>query len=203
QHVFSVHRYLPMSCAVRCCACQNDSVMPARTTRWFQVQPALQRSSRHGRDGPTTCCSLAPMSPEANPRHVTKCCPIRWPIAQGQTRITVWLPVRVLPGPPRSPTLTEISRGLTNTRGYAGRRAGLQSLQGRRTASEAVRGLLSLAIQKPFPGAWEGAVRDSVRMRQRPVCGQDPSRRFVARDERASKLRVACGTASHRSCNRL
>ena len=116
---------------------------------------------------------------------------------------TIWLPVRVLLAPPRSPTLTEISRGLTNTRGFAGRRAGLQSLQGRRTASEAVRGLLSLAIQKPFPGAWEGAVRDSVRMRQRPVCGQDTSRRFVARDERASKLRVACGTASHRSCNRL
>jgi hypothetical protein len=34
-------------------------------------------------------------------------------------------------GPPRSPTLTEISRGLTNTRGFAGRRAGLQSLQGK------------------------------------------------------------------------
>src|SRR5262249_47132342 len=65
--------------------------------------------------------------------------------------ITVWLEVRVLPAPPRSPTLTEISRSLTNTRGFAGRRAGLQSLQGRRTASEAVRGLLSLAIQKPFP----------------------------------------------------
>src|SRR5262249_30074690 len=65
--------------------------------------------------------------------------------------LTVWLEVRVLPAPPCSPTLTEISRGLTSTRGFAGRRAGLQSLQGRRTASEAVRGLLSLAIQKPFP----------------------------------------------------
>src|SRR5262245_37875473 len=129
-----------MACAVRCCACQNDSVMPARTTRWFQVQPALQRSSRHGRDGPTTCCSLAPMSPEANPRHVTKCCPIRWPIAQGQTRITVWLPVRVLPGPPCSPTLTEISRGLTSTRGFAGRRAGLQSLQGLRGSNTSAPG---------------------------------------------------------------
>src|SRR5216684_613670 len=34
--------------------------------------------------------------------------------------ITVWLPVRVLPAPPRTPMLTEISRGLTNTRGFAG-----------------------------------------------------------------------------------
>jgi hypothetical protein len=30
--------------------------------------------------------------------------------------ITVWLQVRVLPGPPRTPTLIEISRGLTTTR---------------------------------------------------------------------------------------
>jgi hypothetical protein len=29
--------------------------------------------------------------------------------------ITVWLPVRVLPAPPRTPTLTEISRALTNS----------------------------------------------------------------------------------------
>ncbi len=54
-----------------------------------------------------------------------------------------------------------------------GRRAGLQSLQGRRTASEAVWGLLSLASKNRFPGAWEGAARDSVRMRQRPVCSQE------------------------------
>src|SRR6266498_255352 len=31
-------------------------------------------------------------------------------------RMTVWLPVRVLSAPPRSPALTEISRGLTNIR---------------------------------------------------------------------------------------
>src|SRR6266566_342030 len=54
-----------------------------------------------------------------------------------------------------------------------GRRASLQSLQGRRTASEAVRGLPSLASKNRFPGAWEGAPRDSVRMRQRPVCSQE------------------------------
>src|SRR5262249_17969870 len=89
------------------------------------------------------------------------------PSDQSRPLITVWLAVRVLPAPPRSPTLTEISRGLTNTRGFAGRRAGLQSLQGRRTASEAVRGLLSLQSKNRFPGAWEGAVRDSVRMRRR------------------------------------
>src|SRR5262249_60463487 len=52
--------------------------------------------------------------------------------------ITGWLEIRVLPGPPRSPTLTEISRGWTNTRGFAGRRASLQSLQGSRTVSEPV-----------------------------------------------------------------
>ena len=68
-------------------------------------------------------------------------------------RITVWLPVRVLPAPPRTPTLTEISRGLTNTRGFAGTQGGLQSLLGRRTASEAVRGVLSLATKNRFPGA--------------------------------------------------
>ncbi len=55
--------------------------------------------------------------------------------------------------------------------GFCG--AGLQSLQGRRTASEAVWGLLSLASKNRFPGAWEGAARDSVRMRQRPVCSQE------------------------------
>ena len=33
--------------------------------------------------------------------------------------ITVWLPVRVLPAPPRSPPLTEISCGWTNTHGFA------------------------------------------------------------------------------------
>jgi hypothetical protein len=48
-----------------------------------------------------------------------------------------------------------------------------RELQGRRTASEAVRGLLSLASKNRFPGAWEGAARDSVRMRQRPVCSQE------------------------------
>src|SRR5262245_2083624 len=34
--------------------------------------------------------------------------------------ITVWLEVRVLPAPPCSPTLTEISRGLTNTPRFCG-----------------------------------------------------------------------------------
>src|SRR6266498_2937018 len=34
--------------------------------------------------------------------------------------ITVWLPVRVLPAPPRTPTLTEISRGLTNSPRFRG-----------------------------------------------------------------------------------
>ena len=33
--------------------------------------------------------------------------------------ITVWLEVRVLPGPPRTLVLTEISRGLPNTRDLA------------------------------------------------------------------------------------
>jgi hypothetical protein len=44
--------------------------------------------------------------------------------------------------------------------------------KGRRTASEAVRGLLPQAAKNRFPGAWEAATRDSVRMRQRPICGQ-------------------------------
>ena len=34
--------------------------------------------------------------------------------------ITVWLPVRVLPAPPRTPTLTKISRGLTNSPRFRG-----------------------------------------------------------------------------------
>src|SRR5262249_2103622 len=36
--------------------------------------------------------------------------------------ITVWLEVRVLLAPPRTPVLTEISRGLTNTPRFAGAR---------------------------------------------------------------------------------
>src|SRR6266487_6161911 len=34
--------------------------------------------------------------------------------------ISVWLPVRVLSAPPRTPMLTEISRGLTNTPRFCG-----------------------------------------------------------------------------------
>src|SRR5258708_32235009 len=39
--------------------------------------------------------------------------------------------------------------------------------------SEAVWGSVSLASENRFPERWEGAARDSVRMRQRPVCMQE------------------------------
>src|SRR2546426_5116997 len=39
--------------------------------------------------------------------------------------------------------------------------------------SEAVWGSVSLASENRFPERWKGAARDSVRMRQRPVCMQE------------------------------
>src|SRR5262249_15199771 len=88
--------------------------------------------------------------------------------------ITGWLEVRVLPGPPRSPTLTEISRGLTNTPRFCGGAGPACSLCREEGPLQRQFGAFRLWQSKNrFPGAWEGAVRDSVRMRQRPVCGQE------------------------------
>jgi hypothetical protein len=78
--------------------------------------------------------------------------------------ITVWLPVRVLSAPPRTPTLTKISRDLTNTRGFAGAQGRLAVSARKKDRFRGVRGLLSPAAKNRFPGVWEGAARDSVRI---------------------------------------
>jgi hypothetical protein len=65
--------------------------------------------------------------------------------------ITVWLEVRVLPGPPRTPTLTEISRELTNSprlRGGVGPAYFSARKKGRFRGSS---GPSVSGVQKPFP----------------------------------------------------
>jgi predicted dinucleotide-binding enzyme len=44
--------------------------------------------------------------------------------ADGRPLITVWLEVRILPGPPRSPMRTDVSRSLTNSPQFSGISAG-------------------------------------------------------------------------------
>ena len=85
---------------------------------------------------------------------------------------TVWLPVRVLPAPPRTPMLTEISRGLTNTPRFCGAAGPACSLCKEEGPLQGQFGAFCLWRPKNrFRGGWEGAARDSVRMRQRPVSG--------------------------------
>ncbi len=45
-------------------------------------------------------------------------------VEPGRPLITVWLEVRILPGPPRSPMRTNVSRSLTNSPQFAGISAG-------------------------------------------------------------------------------
>ena len=54
-----------------------------------------------------------------------------------------------------------------------GRKAGLAVSAGKKDRFRGSSGPSSLASKNRFPGAWEGAARDSVRMRQRPVCSQE------------------------------
>jgi len=65
--------------------------------------------------------------------------------------ITVWLQVRVLPGPPRTPTLTEISRGLTNTRGFTGAQGQLGISAGKKDRFRGRSGPSVSGGQKQFP----------------------------------------------------
>jgi hypothetical protein len=75
--------------------------------------------------------------------------------------ITVWLEVRILPGPPGSPAFAEISRRLMNTPELAGFREAARSLQLANWISVPVSVLLSLGLEVSFPG-------NGDRERQRP-----------------------------------
>src|SRR5262245_3230698 len=66
--------------------------------------------------------------------------------------ITVWLEVRILPGPPGSPRFAEISRRLANSPELAGFRAAARSLQSANWISVPVSVLLSLGLEITFPG---------------------------------------------------
>src|SRR5262249_2836901 len=66
-------------------------------------------------------------------------------------RITVWLEVRVLPGPPGSPRIGEISWPRANSPELAGFRAAARSLQYLNGISVPVSVLLSLASKSRFP----------------------------------------------------
>jgi hypothetical protein len=57
-----------------------------------------------------------------------------------------------------------------------------------------VRGLLSPAAKNRFPGAWEAATRDSVRMRQRLICGQvrRAETQFAFESGEAEKYPILC-----------
>jgi hypothetical protein len=57
-----------------------------------------------------------------------------------------------------------------------------------------VRGLLSPTAKNRFPGAWEAATRDSVRMRQRLICGQvrRAETQFAFESGEAEKYPILC-----------
>jgi hypothetical protein len=66
--------------------------------------------------------------------------------------ITVWLMVRVLPGPPRSPALNEISWRSPNTRDFAGVKRSASSLCKEEGLLRASLGPSVSGARKPFPG---------------------------------------------------
>ena len=89
-----------------------------------------------------------------------------------------WRPVRSgLHPPPRIHARTDVSWSSTNSPSFSGLFAiqfyRLPVSARKKDRSEAVWGLLSLAAENRFPERGEGAARDSVRMRQRPVCRQE------------------------------
>ena len=67
--------------------------------------------------------------------------------------ITVWLEVRVLPGPPRTLVLTEISRGLPNTRDLARAFRLAFSLHQEKGPLSGNLGPCVSGLEKAFPGA--------------------------------------------------
>src|SRR6266496_1755405 len=91
--------------------------------------------------------------------------------------ITVWLPVRVLPAPPRSPALTPSSPSPRNTLDFprfgAGVMARSRSLRETKTVPEADWGPSSLASEIRFPVRGEGPGQRLGSLRQRPVCMQE------------------------------
>ncbi len=83
--------------------------------------------------------------------------------------ITGWLPVRVLPAPPRSPALTPSSPSPRNTLDFPRFGAGA----GNEDRPEADWGPSSLASQIRFPVRGEGPGQRLGSLRQRPVCMQE------------------------------
>jgi predicted oxidoreductase len=86
----------------------------------------------------------------------------------------MWRLVRCgLHPPPRSPVRTDVSRSLTNSPPFAGISAveipAVRSLRRMKTARRRFGAFRLLASEIRFPAGGEGAARDSVRMRQRPV----------------------------------
>jgi hypothetical protein len=92
----------------------------------------------------------------ARPSHVTS--PLRRCSRTARYLIIVWLAVRVLPGPPRSPGQTEISRFFMKSPELAGIRARILSLQGVDWISGVVWGLCPCPAKSRFPTAEAGVV---------------------------------------------
>jgi hypothetical protein len=69
----------------------------------------------------------------------------------------------------------------------------------KKDGSEAVQGQLSLASENRFPVRGEGAARDSVRMRQRPVCMPE-SREELAHDGHEVVDVIATTSCRWRGC---
>jgi hypothetical protein len=67
---------------------------------------------------------VLPTSHGALPVRASRKCPIEASLVQARRAITVWLEVRVLPGPPRSPMRNAVSRSLTKSPQFAGIFAG-------------------------------------------------------------------------------
>jgi hypothetical protein len=84
----------------------------------------------------------------------------------GSIELRAWHVVRVLSAPPRSRTLTEISRLLAKSPELAGLRAGAWSPRAAEWIPTAISAPLSLASKFRFPATETGAKQRLVRMRR-------------------------------------
>jgi hypothetical protein len=117
----------------------------------------------------------------------------RW--CQGDINIVCWLQVRVLPAPPRIPDANRDFPWFDEYPRFCGAQGRLAvSAREEGPLQRQVRGLLSPAAKNRFPGAWEAATRDSVRMRQRLICGQvrRAETQFAFESGEAEKYPILC-----------
>ena len=97
--------------------------------------------------------------------HESNSCQVRVRSETRSTGLRAWHVVRVLPDPPRSRTLTEISRLLAKSPELAGLRGGARSPRAAEWIPTAISALCS-GLKIPFPGNRDSAKQRLVRMRR-------------------------------------